>query len=55
VLISDAGTVFDSHGRVADAPTRQRIRTFVEGFAAFAGAQFAVGVGSARRPVLPGR
>jgi NAD(P)H-dependent FMN reductase len=39
VLISDAGTVFDSHGRVADAPTRQRIRTFVEGFAAFAGAQ----------------
>lgn len=39
VLISDAGRVFDSDGRVADAATRQRIRTFVEGFAVFAGAQ----------------
>jgi chromate reductase, NAD(P)H dehydrogenase (quinone) len=39
VLVSDAGTVFDSDGRVADAATRQRIRTFVHGFAAFAGAQ----------------
>ena len=39
VLISDAGRVFDSDGRVADAATRQRIRTFVEGFAVFAGVQ----------------
>jgi hypothetical protein len=31
VLISDAGRVFDSDGRVADAATRQRIRAFVEG------------------------
>ena len=35
----DAGRVFDSDGRVADAATRQRIRTFVEGFAVFAGVQ----------------
>jgi chromate reductase, NAD(P)H dehydrogenase (quinone) len=39
VLISDAGTVFDSDGRVADAATRQRIQTFVEGFAGFADVQ----------------
>jgi chromate reductase, NAD(P)H dehydrogenase (quinone) len=39
VLISDAGKVFDSDGRVADAATRQRIRTFVENFAVFAGVQ----------------
>ena len=39
VLISDAGRLFDSVGRVADAATRQRIRTFVEGFAMFAGVQ----------------
>jgi hypothetical protein len=39
VLISDARKVFESDGRVADAATRQRIRPFVEGFAAFAAAQ----------------
>lgn len=39
VLISDAGRVFDNDGRVADAATRQGIRTFVEGFAVFAGVQ----------------
>jgi NAD(P)H-dependent FMN reductase len=39
VLISDAGRVFDREGRVADSVTRQRIRTFVEGFAMFAGVQ----------------
>jgi chromate reductase, NAD(P)H dehydrogenase (quinone) len=39
VLISDAGRVFDTDGRVADAATRQRIRTFVEGFVVFAGLQ----------------
>ena len=35
VLISGAGNVFDSHGRVSDPATQDRIRTFVEGFAAF--------------------
>jgi chromate reductase len=39
VLISSAGKVFDSEGHLADAAARDRIRTFVEGFAAFAGAQ----------------
>lgn len=39
VLISDAVRAFERDGRVADAATRQRIRTFVEGFAAFAGVQ----------------
>lgn len=39
LLISGAGTVFDSEGRVADAATRDRIRAFIEGFAAFADAQ----------------
>jgi chromate reductase, NAD(P)H dehydrogenase (quinone) len=35
VLISGAGNVFHSDGRVADAATQDRIRTFVEGFATF--------------------
>ena len=35
VLISDASKVFDSNGRVADAATQDRIRTFVEGYAVF--------------------
>ena len=39
VLISDAGQVFDSDGHLIDATTQRRIRAFVEGFAAFAGAQ----------------
>ena len=39
VLISDAFTVFDTDGRVADAAFQQRIRKFIDGFAAFAGAQ----------------
>ena len=39
VLISDAGRVFDSDGRVTDAATQQGIRTFVEGFTVFAGIQ----------------
>jgi NAD(P)H-dependent FMN reductase len=39
VLMSDAPRVFDSDGRIADPATQQRIRTFVEGFALFAGAQ----------------
>jgi chromate reductase, NAD(P)H dehydrogenase (quinone) len=36
VNVSGAGKVFDTDGRVADEATRDRIRTFVEGFAAFA-------------------
>lgn len=39
VLISDAHTVFDTSGRITEAPMLQLIRRFVEGFAAFAGAQ----------------
>ena len=39
VLISYAGMVFDSDGGVTDAAARQRIQSFVEGFAAFVGAQ----------------
>jgi chromate reductase len=39
VLVSDAASVFDSDGRVADAATRQRIRMFVEGFAVFVAVQ----------------
>lgn len=39
VLVSDAGRVFGSDGRVTDAATGQRIRTFLEGFAAFTAAQ----------------
>jgi chromate reductase len=35
VMISGAGKVFDAEGRVTDAPTQARIRTFIEGFAAF--------------------
>jgi chromate reductase, NAD(P)H dehydrogenase (quinone) len=47
VWISDAGRVFDGDGRVTDAATRERIQRFVEGFAAFAGAQRASGDGRA--------
>lgn len=39
VLVSEAGRVFDRDGRVAEPATREWIRTFVEGFAAFASAQ----------------
>jgi chromate reductase, NAD(P)H dehydrogenase (quinone) len=35
VLISGAGKIFDNEGRVTDAATQDRIRTFVAGFAAF--------------------
>lgn len=37
--ISGAGKVFDGEGRVTDPATLDRIRIFVEGFAAFAEAQ----------------
>ena len=37
--ISGAGKIFDSEGRVVDEAVRSRIRTFVEGFAAFAEAE----------------
>ena len=36
LAISGAGKVFDNDGRVLDPATQDRIRTFVEGFAAFA-------------------
>jgi len=36
VLISAAAKVFDAEGRLVDAATGDRLRTFVEGFAAFA-------------------
>ena len=39
VLLSDAFMVFDTDGRIADAAMRQRIRRFIEGFAAFAAQQ----------------
>ena len=39
VMVSGAGKVFDSEGRVIDPATQDRIRTFVEGFAAFADSQ----------------
>jgi chromate reductase len=39
VLISGASKVFDGSGRVVDAATHERIRAFVEGFAAFVAAQ----------------
>ena len=38
LMMSGAGKIFDAEGRVTDAATEDRIRTFVEGFAAFAGA-----------------
>ena len=37
--IPTAGKVFDSQGRVVDEAMRERIRTFIEGFAAFTDAQ----------------
>jgi len=39
VNVSGAGKVFDTDGRVADDATRDRIRTFVEGFAGFVDSQ----------------
>jgi NAD(P)H-dependent FMN reductase len=39
LLISGASKVFDSNGRVVDAATQDRIRTFGEGFAAFVESQ----------------
>lgn len=39
VLIPAAGKVFGSDGFIADESTRERVRAFVEGFAAFAAAQ----------------
>jgi len=39
VLVSVASKAFDADGKLADAATRDKIRTFVEGFAAFAEAE----------------
>jgi NAD(P)H-dependent FMN reductase len=37
--LSGAGKAFDSDGRIVDQATQDRLRTFVEGFAAFADSQ----------------
>jgi chromate reductase, NAD(P)H dehydrogenase (quinone) len=39
VMIASAGKVFDPDGRVVDAAAHDRVRAFVEGFAAFADSQ----------------
>jgi hypothetical protein len=36
--ISGAAKVFDASGAISDEATRARVRTFIEGFAAFAAA-----------------
>jgi NAD(P)H-dependent FMN reductase len=35
VILAGAGKVFDADGRIIDAATQERVRTFVEGFARF--------------------
>ncbi len=35
LMVSRAGSVFDEHGQIVDEATERRLRTFVEGFAAF--------------------
>jgi NAD(P)H-dependent FMN reductase len=35
VIVSGAGKVFDESGRIVDAGTSERVRTYAEGFAAF--------------------
>jgi NAD(P)H-dependent FMN reductase len=35
MLVPGAGKLFDADGRLADEPTRTRLKTFVEGFATF--------------------
>ena len=35
MLVPGAGKLFDAEGRLTDEPTRARLKTFVEGFAAF--------------------
>jgi hypothetical protein len=35
VIISGAGKVFDESGRIVDAGTVDRLRIYIEGFAAF--------------------
>jgi hypothetical protein len=39
LVVSGAGKLFDADGRLADEPTRARLKTFVEGFAAFVAAR----------------
>jgi chromate reductase len=38
MIVPGAGKLFDAEGRLADEPTRARLKTFVEGFAAFVAA-----------------
>ena len=35
MLVPGAGKLFDAEGRLIDEPTRARLKTFIEGFAAF--------------------
>lgn len=35
MLVAGAGKLFDAEGRLVDDPTRARLKTFIEGFAAF--------------------
>jgi NAD(P)H-dependent FMN reductase len=39
MLVPGAGKLFDAEGRLADEPTRDRLKKFVEGFSAFCGRQ----------------
>ena len=39
MMISGAGKVFDGAGGIADTATRERLRTFIDGFSAFAAAE----------------
>ena len=39
VMISGAGKAFDAQGTLVEAATRERLRTFVEGFCAFAASE----------------
>jgi len=35
LLVSRAGTVFDEAGRIADDPTKEQLRHFIESYVAF--------------------
>lgn len=41
LMVARAGSVFDDQGQMKDEKMRERLKTFVAGFAAFAGAQSA--------------
>ena len=39
IIVSGASKLFDADGRLTDEPTRERLKKFIEGFAAFCGWQ----------------